>query len=78
MVTPMGEGPSKLAVAGLDPAIRDRIMREIKPFTDSLNEAVSNPTPEGLDELRAAADELMRAIARALLELARQTDGDGQ
>jgi hypothetical protein len=60
--------------AALDPSLRERIVGRIEPFTDALDEAVVNPEPETIDDLHEAADELMRAIARVMLELGRSSD----
>ena len=53
----------------LDPSVRDRVVEHIDPFVDALDEAVANPSDEALEDLRQAADELMRAIARVMIEL---------
>jgi hypothetical protein len=60
--------------AGLDPSLRQRVVGRIEPFVDALDKAVVNPKPETIDDLREAADELMRAIARVMLELGRSSD----
>jgi hypothetical protein len=57
---------------GLDPALRDRVTEQITIVTDALDAAVSNSTDASLDELREATDNLMRALARVLLEIERQ------
>jgi hypothetical protein len=38
-------------------------------FTEALDAAMANPTPDALDKLRDAADQLMRATGRVLIEL---------
>jgi hypothetical protein len=58
----------------LDPSLRQRVVGRIEPFVDALDKAVVNPKPETIDDLREAADELMRAIARVMLELGRSSD----
>jgi hypothetical protein len=60
--------------ASLDPSVRERVVGRIKPFVDALDEAVANPKPETIEDLQKAADELMRAIARVMLELGRSSD----
>jgi hypothetical protein len=35
---------------------------------------VVNPDPETIDDLQEAADDLMRAVARVMLELSRSSD----
>jgi len=53
----------------LDPSLRDRVVRRIEPFVDALDAAVATPEPETIKDLQLAADELMRAIARVMLEI---------
>jgi len=50
------------------------VVGRIKPFVDALDEAVVNPKPETIEDLQKAADKLMRAIARVMLELGRSSD----
>jgi hypothetical protein len=59
---------------GIAPDLRDRVMESIPILTDALAAATSNPTETALDALRAAADELMRALGRVLIEIERQHD----
>jgi hypothetical protein len=58
----------------LDPALRERVVGRIEPFVDALDAAVVNQEPETIENLREAADELMRAIARVMLEVGRPSD----
>jgi hypothetical protein len=58
----------------LDPSLRERVVGRIEPFVDALDAAVANPKPETIEDLQEAADELMRAIARVMLELGRSSD----
>jgi hypothetical protein len=58
----------------LDPSLRKRVADRIQPFVDALDEAMVNPEPETIKDLQEAADELMRAIARVMLELGRSSD----
>jgi cytochrome P450 len=60
--------------AALDPSLRERVVGRIEPFVDALDEAVVDAKPETIDDLQEAADELMRAIARVMLELGRSSD----
>ncbi len=60
--------------AALDPSLRERVVGRIEPFVDALDAAAVNPEPETIDDLQEAADELMRAIARVMLELGRSSD----
>jgi hypothetical protein len=57
---------------GIDPSLRERVMEQIGTFTDALEAASANRTDEALDELRNAADNLMRAVGRVLIEIAHQ------
>jgi hypothetical protein len=56
---------------GLDPSVSDRVTEEIKTFTEALEAATANPTPRALEKLEEAADHLMRATGRVLIELGR-------
>jgi hypothetical protein len=60
--------------AVLDPSLRERVVGRIEPFVDALDAAVVNREPETIEDLQEAADELMRAIARVMLELGRSSD----
>jgi hypothetical protein len=55
-------------------SLRGRVVGRIEPFLDTLDAAVANPKPETIEDLQKAADELMRAIARVMLELGRSSD----
>jgi hypothetical protein len=70
----MGNGPVEKdsASRGIDPDLRDRVRDEIPTLEDALEAAVADPTDENLDQLREAADKLMRALGRVLIEIARQ------
>jgi hypothetical protein len=61
----------------LDPSLRDRVVRRMEPFVDALDAAVATPEPETIKDLQLAADELMRAIARVMLELGRSSELGG-
>jgi hypothetical protein len=69
---------SSVERAALDPALRERVVGHIAPFVDALDEAVVNPESGTIEDLQKAADELMRAIARVLLELGRSSDSDNR
>ena len=60
--------------AALGPSLRERVVGRIGPFVDALDEAVANPESETIEDLQEAADELMRAIARVMLELGRPSE----
>lgn len=60
---------------GLDSSVSDRVAKEIEHFTRALEAARANPTPRALDELEQAADRLMRATGRVLIELGRLRGG---
>ena len=55
----------------LSPGLRERVADEMVRFTEALDAAIANSTPETLERLRDAADQVMRATARVLLELER-------
>jgi hypothetical protein len=58
----------------LDPSLHQRVVGRIDSFVDALDKAVVSPKPETIADLQEAADELMRAIARVMLELGRSSD----
>jgi hypothetical protein len=60
--------------AALDPCVRERVVGRIDPFIDALDECIENPKPETVEDLQKSADELMRAIARVMLETGRSSD----
>jgi hypothetical protein len=53
----------------IDPAILDRAKRCIGPLEEAINGAAENPSPEAIEDLRQAADQLMRGLAGILIEL---------
>jgi hypothetical protein len=58
----------------VDPAILHRAKTCIFPLEDAFDEATANPSPEALEDLRRAADLMMRALAGVLIELEQATD----
>jgi hypothetical protein len=60
------------APAGIPPTLRERVIEQIGITTDALEAASANPSEETLDELHKAADNLMRALGRVILEIERQ------
>jgi hypothetical protein len=56
---------------GVDPTVRDQVVRQIPIMVDALEAAVANPTAENLQRLRDETDKLMRALGRVLIELRR-------
>ena len=62
------------AVGALSPSLRDRVASQMALFTQALDAAMADPSPEVLDRLREAADELMRATGRVVIEIARLRD----
>ncbi len=58
----------------LDPSLHERVVGRIEPFVDALDAATVNPEPEMVEYLQEAAGELMRAIARVMLEIGRSSD----
>jgi hypothetical protein len=43
-------------------------------FSEALDATLANPTPQLLERLRSAADELMRSTGRVLIEIERLRD----
>ena len=58
--------------AGIDPAVRERVVERIDAFKEVLDEAADDPSADAQERLREAADELMRAVAAVMLELGKQ------
>ncbi len=56
---------------GISSSVYERVIEQIETFSEALEEARTNPTDEALDRLRDAADELMRATGRILIEVER-------
>lgn len=55
----------------LDPTLRERVIDQIAIVKEALDTAAANPSDSALDELQAAADQLMRALGRVLIEIER-------
>ena len=55
----------------LDRALRQRVGGRVNAFVDALDAVPVNPNPKAIDDLRLAADELMRSVARMMVELGR-------
>lgn len=67
-----GEGnEGRHNVQGVDQKLRERLANEIAIFNDALDAAVQSPTAKSLDALAQAADRLMRAVGRVLIEAKR-------
>lgn len=60
---------------GLDSSISDRVTDAIHTFKEALAEAKGNPSSETYGKLEEAADRLMRATGRVLIELGRLREG---
>jgi hypothetical protein len=58
----------------VDPATLDRVKQHLGLVEDAVDEAAANPSPQTLEELRDAAEELMRALAGVLIELEQARD----
>lgn len=57
--------------------LHDRVAEAIERFNEALSTAEKNETPENLENLADAADRLMRAVGRVLIEAKRQLGDDG-
>jgi hypothetical protein len=60
---------NRLNERGLDPAIRFRALEAIETLSDALDQSGPNHSSAAADNLREAADEAMRAVARVMLEI---------
>ena len=56
--------------------LRHRVDEELKHFNDAFAAAQQNDTPQNLEDLADAADRLMRAVGRVLIE-AKRALGEG-
>jgi hypothetical protein len=65
----LGAVTNRLNERGLDPAIRIRALEALETLSDALDQSAANHPPAAADNLREAADEAMRAVARIMLEL---------
>jgi hypothetical protein len=63
--------PGQSGSDGIDPTLRDRLMRQVATFDSAFEKAQNDPSAESLEELRQAVDQLMRAAARILIEIDR-------
>ena len=59
---------------GIGEALRERLVQDMAIFNAALDKAMNESTSEVLDDLEQAADRLMRAVGRALLEAKRLRD----
>lgn len=57
-----------------DPRLRERISDAVSEFQHRLEAALARPAPDTIEGLRKAADRLLRASARVLIELERSAD----
>ena len=58
----------------MDGALRQRVGGRVNAFVDALDVVAVSPNPKAIDDLRLAADELMRSVARITLELGRTSE----
>lgn len=56
----------------IDDALRDRVAAEAASFDHAFTAALRNETPRNLEELANAADRLMRAVGRVLIEIRKE------
>jgi hypothetical protein len=59
---------------GFDWGLRDRVTESVEHFLRTLDAALADPVPEGLEALRHDSDRVMRAVARVRLEIERISD----
>jgi hypothetical protein len=59
-------------MGGIDEALRDRVAEEMERFNEALAAAEQDEIPQNLEALAEAADRLMRAVGRVLIEAKRQ------
>jgi hypothetical protein len=56
----------------MDESLRDRVAEATEAFHVAFSAAETEDTPQNLDDLADAADALMRAVARGLIEAKRE------
>ena len=61
-----------MPVNRIDDALRRRVAAEAASFDDAFTVALRDETPQSLEDLANAADRLMRAAGRVLIELRRE------
>jgi hypothetical protein len=52
----------------INKALRDRVADEMEHFKDAFSAAQQDETPQNLEALAEAADRLIRAVGRVLIE----------
>jgi hypothetical protein len=68
--------PEPAFLGVLNESLRDRIGDEVERFSEAVSAAENDETPENLENLVDAADRLMRAVGRVLIEVKSQMGGD--
>ena len=61
----------------LSESLRERVAEEIGRFNEALSAAENHETPQNLEDLAEAANRLMRAVGRVLIEVKHQL-GDNE
>ena len=61
-----------MSVNHIDDALRKRVAVEAASFDDAVRAALRNETPQSLEDLTNAADRLMRAAGRVLIEICKE------
>lgn len=57
----------------LSESLRERVAEEMGRFNEALSAAENDETPQNLEDLADAADRLMRAVGRVMIEAKRQS-----
>jgi ribosomal protein S20 len=65
-----------LGDAGMNDSLRSRVAEAIERFNEALSEAEKDETLYNLEQLAGAADRLMRAVGRILIETKGQLQND--
>lgn len=65
-----------LGDAGMNDSLRSRVAEAIERFNEALSEAEKDETLYNLEKLAGAADRLMRAVGRILIETKGQLQDD--
>jgi hypothetical protein len=65
-------------LGALSESQRDRVAEEIERFNEAFSAAEKEETPENLEDLADAADRLMRAVGRVLIDVKRELGDAGE
>jgi len=62
--------------AGMNESLRNRVADAVERFNEAFSAAEEDEAPHNLENLAEAADQLMRAVGRVLIEVEGQLRGN--